>query len=115
MAEKYVQFLKGIAKLTGSTDSKISQQLWDSWVELVSMKINQKDDIKVKMPGGEEFVVPNDYSKNTKGADVNPSARFRKKYIGNITGRDISRQHFPPEMKEGIERWSEYFYSVLSE
>ena len=77
------------------------------------MKINQKDDIKVKMPGGEEFVVPNDYSKNVKGADVNPSAAFRKKYIGKITGHDISRQHYPPEMNEAMRRWSEYFYKAL--
>ena len=115
LAEKYVDFLRQIAKLTGSTEAKISQQLWDSWVELVAMKINKTGDLKVKMPGGEEFVVPNDYSKSTKGAGVNPSATFRKKYIGNITGRDISRQHYPPEMNEGVEMWSEYFYKVLSE
>lgn len=115
LAERYVQFLKEIAKLTGSTEAKISQQLWDSWVELVSLKINKKGDITVKMPGGEEFNVPNDYSKSVKGADTNPSAKFRKKYIGNITGKDISRQHFPPEMRENVERWSNYFYGVLSE
>jgi hypothetical protein len=115
LAENYVQFLKEIAKLTNSTEAKISQQLWDSWVELVSLKINKTGDITVKMPGGEEFNVPNDYSKNTKGADVNPSARFRKKYIGNITGQDISRQHFPPQMYESVQKWSNYFYGVISE
>ena len=42
-------------------------------------------------------------------------AKFRKQYIGNITGRDISRQHYPPEMYEGVQRWSNYFYGILSE
>jgi len=114
LAERYVKFLKEIAKMTDSTEAKISQQLWDSWVELVSMKINKKGDLTVKMPGGEEFNIPNDYSKSTTGADVNPSARFRKKYIGKITGKDISRQHLPPEMYESVKRWSDYFYGVIS-
>ena len=115
LAKNYVDFLKEIAKLTRSTEAKISQQLWDSWVELVSLKINKEGDITVKMPDGEEFNVPNDYSKSIKGADINPSAKFRKQYIGKITGRDISRQHYPPEMYEGVQRWSNYFYGILSE
>lgn len=115
LAERYVDFLKEIANLTRSTEAKISQQLWDSWVELVSLKINKEGDITVKMPDGEEFNVPNDYSKSIKGADINPSAKFRKQYIGKITGRDISRQHYPPEMYEGVQRWSNYFYGILSE
>lgn len=115
LAEKYVQFLKHIAELTKSTEAKISQQLWDSWCELVALKINKAGDIKVKMPGGEEFRVPNDYSKNTKGAENNPSAAFRKKYIGKISAKDISRQHDPRTMFEGYNRWSKYVYSLLNE
>ena len=113
LAEEYVKFLKEIARLTKSTEAKISQQLWDSWVELVTLKINKTGDITVKMPGGEEFIVPNDYSKNIAGSDRNPSAAFRKKYIGKITPQDVSRQHYPPEMNESIKRWSEYFYKII--
>ena len=60
--------------------------------------------------------MPNDYSKNIKGAEKNPSAAFRKKYIGQITGRDVSRQHHIPTMNEKkqsqvlFEAWSKYFY-----
>tara|TARA_R100000664_G_scaffold10261_1_gene16956 strand:+ start:431 stop:1489 length:1059 start_codon:yes stop_codon:yes gene_type:complete len=115
LAKNYIEFLKQIAKLTNSTDAKISQQLWDSWVELVALKINKKGDILVKMPGGEEFTVPNDYSKNIKGAEFNPTAKFKKDYIGKITGQDISRQHYPPKMYESMQKWSSYFYGVLSE
>ena len=115
LAEKYVEFLKTIATLTKTTEAKISQQLWDSWVELVALKINKKGDIDVIMPGGEKFVVPNDYSKSVKGAEVNPSAAFRKKYIGKITPQDISRQHDPRGMYENVERWSNYFYKILGE
>ena len=117
LAEKYVEFLRQIAK---ETDAKnISQKLWDSWVELVAKKINIKDDIKVTMPDGSEHVVPNDYSKNIKGAETNPSAAFRKKYIGKITGQDVSRQHHIPTMNENkndqllFESWSKYFYRSL--
>ena len=115
LAEKYVDFLKQIAKLTKSTEARISQQLWDSWVELVALKVNKKGDIKVKMPGGQEFRVPNDYSKNIKGADKNPSAAFRKKYIGKITPQDISRQHDPRTMYEGFDSWNKYVFSLLEE
>ena len=107
--------MKTIATLTKTTEAKISQQLWDSWVELVALKINKKGDIDVIMPGGEKFVVPNDYSKSVKGAEVNPSAAFRKKYIGKITPQDISRQHDPRGMYENVERWSNYFYKILGE
>tara|TARA_Y100000034_G_scaffold115794_1_gene153396 strand:+ start:278 stop:1336 length:1059 start_codon:yes stop_codon:yes gene_type:complete len=113
LAEKYVEFLKEVAKLTKSTGANVSQQLWDSWVELVSIKINKKGDIDVIMPGGKKFVVPNDYSKNIKKAEINPSASFRKKYIGKITGQDVSRQHFPPQMYEAAKRWLKYFHEVL--
>jgi hypothetical protein len=113
LAKKYVEFLKAIAKMTGSSEGSISQQLWDSWVELVSLKINKKGDIDVIMPSGEKFVVPNDYSKNTKGAETNPSAAFREKYIGKITGRDVSRQHYPPHMYENIKKWLSYCRKVL--
>jgi len=119
LAEKYVEFLRQIAKETDAKD--ISQKLWDSWVELVAKKINIKDDIKVIMPDGSEHVVPNDYSKNIKGAETNPSAAFRKKYIGKITGQDVSRQHHIPTMNENkkdqllFESWSKYFYNSLKE
>ena len=85
LAKKYIEFLKQIANLTKSSEAGVSQKLWDSWVELVSMKINVEGDLTVKMPGGKEFIVPNDYAKSTKGAETNPSAAFRKKYIGKIT------------------------------
>tara|TARA_R100000008_G_C3581117_1_gene168591 strand:+ start:153 stop:1283 length:1131 start_codon:yes stop_codon:yes gene_type:complete len=118
LAQKYVEFLRQIAKETGADD--ISRKLWDSWVELVAKKINIKDDLKVKMPDGSEHVVPNDYSKSTKGVEKNPSAAFRKKYIGNITGKDVSRQHHIPTMYENkkdpllFESWSKYFYQSLN-
>ena len=115
LAKNYVEFLKEIAKLTQTAEGRISQKLWDSWVELISMKINKTGDINVIMPGGEKFVVPNDYSKNVKGADVNPSAAFRKKYVGSITPQDVSRQHFPKEMYEGLKRWSKFVDNVLNE
>jgi len=115
LAEKYIEFLKTIAALTKTTEAKISQQLWDSWVELVTLKINKKGDIDVLMPGGKKFVVPNDYTKSTKGAGINPSATFRQKYIGKITPQDVSRQHFPPQMYENIDKWSSYFYEILGE
>jgi len=111
LAEKYVEFLKAIAELTNTTE--ISRQLWDSWVELVALKINKKGDIDVIMPSGEKFVVPNDYSKSIKGAETKPSAAFRKKYIGKITARDVSRQHFPPEMYENIKKWLSYCNKIL--
>ena len=72
------------------------------------------------MPDGSEHVVPNDYSKSTKGVEKNPSAAFRKKYIGNITGKDVSRQHHIPTMYENkkdpllFESWSKYFYQSLN-
>lgn len=115
LAQKYVEFLKHIAEMTKSTEAKVSQQLWDSWVELVSMKINLKGDIDVVMPGGKKFVVPNDYSKNIKGADTNPSAGFRQKYIGKITPKDVSRQHFPKTMYENQKKWSNYIWKVINE
>ena len=115
LAKKYVEFLKQIANMTGTTESKVSQQLWDSWVELVSLKINRKGDIDVIMPGGEKFVVPNDYSKRISKADTNPSDAFRKKYIGRITGKDVSRQHFPKEMYENIQKWSNYMTRLINE
>jgi len=115
LAKQYVDFLKQIASLTGSTDASISRKLWDSWVELVAIKINKKGNVNVTMPGGEKFVVPNDYSKNVKGAETNPSAAFRKKYIGNITPQDVSRQHFPKQMYEGLQRWSSYVNKLLKE
>ena len=115
LAEKYVEFLKHIAEMTKSSEAKISQQLWDSWCELVALKINKAGDIKVKMPGGKEFRVPNDYSKNVKGAESNPSAAFRKKYIGKISAKDISRQHDPRTMFEGVEKWSNFVWSLLNE
>ena len=113
LAKKYVEFLRAIAGMTGSSEASISQQLWDSWVELVSLKINKKGDIDVIMPGGEKFVVPNDYSKNIKGAETNPAAAFREKYIGKITGRDVSRQHYPPHMYENIKKWLSYCRKIL--
>ena len=64
---------------------------------------------------GKEFNVPNDYSKKIKRGDVSPTAKFKKDYIGKITGQDISRQHYPPKMYESIQKWSNYFYGVLSE
>jgi hypothetical protein len=115
LAKQYVEFLKQIAKLTGSTEASISRKLWDSWVELVAIKINKKGDINVTMPGGEKFVVPNDYSKNISKADVNPSAAFRKQYIGKITPQDVSRQHFPKQMYEGLRKWSTYIDTLLTE
>jgi hypothetical protein len=115
LAEGYVAFLKEIAKLTNTSEAKMSQQLWDSWVELVALKMNKEGDILVKMPGGKEFNVPNDYSKKIKRGDVSPTAKFKKDYIGKITGQDISRQHYPPKMYESIQKWSNYFYGVLSE
>ena len=121
LAEKYVEFLKTIATLTKTTEAKISQQLWDSWVELVALKINKKGDVNVIMPGGEKYVVPNDYSKSVKDAEVNPSAAFRKKWIGNISPEKISSQHHPRMMQdprmmqENVERWSSYFYKILGE
>ena len=115
LAKEYVQFLKQIAKLTGSTEASISRKLWDSWVELVALKINKKGDINVIMPGGEKFTVPNDYSKNIKGAETNPSAAFRKQYIGKITPQDVSRQHFPKQMYEGLRKWSNYVDRLLNE
>lgn len=115
LAKGYIEFLKQIAKVTGSTDASISRKLWDSWVELVAMKINKKGDINVIMPGGEKFVVPNDYSKNIKGAETNPSAAFRKQYIGKITPQDVSRQHFPKQMYEGLRKWSKYVDGLLTE
>jgi len=113
LAEKYIEFLKQIANVTKSSELEISQQLWDSWVELVSLKINKTGDIDVIMPDGEKFIVPNDYSKNVKDADTKPSAAFRKKYIGNITGRDVSRQHFPLEMYENLHKWSNYIFKLI--
>tara|TARA_R110002074_G_scaffold291932_2_gene463643 strand:- start:1397 stop:2926 length:1530 start_codon:yes stop_codon:yes gene_type:complete len=115
LAKEYVEFLKQIAKLTGSTDASISRKLWDSWVELVAIKINKKGDVNVIMPGGEKFVVPNDYSKNFKGAETNPSAAFRKQYVGKITPQDVSRQHFPKQMYEGLQKWSTYVGALLKE
>jgi hypothetical protein len=79
----------------------------------VSLKINNKGDIDVLMPDGEKFVVPNDYSKSTKDAETKPSAAFRKKYIGNITGKDVSRQHYPPEMYENMKKWSDYIHKLI--
>ena len=114
LAKDYVEFLRRIAELTKSSEAGISQILWDSWVELVSLKINQASDIDVVMPGGEKFIVPNDYSKNISGAETNPSAAFRKKYIGNITGKDVSRQHYPPMMTEAYKKWTKYFYKTLN-
>ena len=72
-------------------------------------------DIDVIMPGGEKFVVPNDYSKRISKADTNPSDAFRKKYIGRITGKDVSRQHFPKEMYENIQKWSNYVTRLINE
>lgn len=115
LASNYVKFLKEIARMTETSEAQLSKQLWDSWVELVSLKINKKGDIDVIMPGGEKFVVPNDYSKNIKGAETNPSAAFRKKYIGNITGQDVSRQHFPPKMYENYQRWTSYVGNIIKE
>ena len=114
LAKGYVEFLKKIAELTKSGEAKISQTLWDSWVKLVELKINQSDDIDVIMPRGEKFVVPNDYARKTSDADTNPSSAFRKKYIGNITARDISRQHYPPMMTEAYKKWKNYFYKTLN-
>ena len=115
LAEKYVQFLKHIAELTKSSEAQISQKLWDSWCELVALKINKTGDIKVKMPGGEEFTVPNDYSKNVSGAETNPAAKFRKDYIGKISAKDISRQHHPEKMFEGYKKWSKYIKNLIVE
>ena len=115
LAQKYVQFLKHIAEMTGTTEASVSKQLWNSWVELVALKINKKDDITVIMPGGKEYTVPNDYSKNISKADVNPSAAFRKKYIGRITGKDISRQHDPRKMFEGAKKWDKYVKGLINE
>jgi hypothetical protein len=114
LAKEYVAFLKRISELTKSSEAQISQMLWDSWVKLVELKINQSDDIDVIMPGGEKFVVPNDYARKTSDADTNPSSAFRKKYIGNITADDISRQHYPPMMTEGFKKWTKYFYKTLN-
>ena len=78
--------------------------MWNSWVELVAKKINVKGEIKVIMPGGEEFIVPNDYSKKASKSDDDLPGKFRDKYIGKITGRDVSRQHYPKEMYENVIR-----------
>ena len=111
LAKNYVEFLKTIAQLTKSTEARISQQLWDTWVEIVAKKINLDTDVIVKMPDGSEKIVPNDYSKKMVGKD--PATKFRKKYIGKIKGKDVSRQHFPPEMNENIEMWNSYVHSLL--
>lgn len=114
LAKDYVDFLQKIAEITKSGEGGISQMLWDSWVELVALKINQSDDIDVIMPRGEKFVVPNDYARKTSDADTNPSSAFRKNYIGNITGKDVSRQHYPPMMTEAYKKWRKYFYKTLN-
>jgi hypothetical protein len=113
LAEDYVKFLKEIARMTKSTEARVSQQLWDSWVEIVAKKINVKGDLSVKMPDGEEYRIPNDYAKETSGKTS--ASKFRKQYIGKITPRDVSRQHFPPEMNENIQRWTAFFNKTLLE
>lgn len=120
LAQGYVQFLRLIAKETHAAD--VSRKLWDSWVELVAIKLNTEDDIKVIMPGGTEHIVPGGketgYSKKLTGSDV--ATRYRQKYQGKITGDEVSRQHHIPTMNESkqkqlFESWSKYFYKVIGE
>jgi len=112
LAKGYVDFLKMLSKTTKSGEAGISRFLWDSWVELIALKMNRSGDIDIIMPGGEKASVQNKYAKDTK--TQSPQGQFRKKYIGNITGRDISRQHYPPMMTEGYKKWTKYFYKTLN-
>jgi hypothetical protein len=103
LAEKYVEFLKHIAKMTQTAD--ISRQLWDSWVEMVAKKINVGDDLTIILPGDKKFIVPNDYSR-----------RRSKEYLkgrGKATGKDVSREHDPRQLSESQRIWNDYFYGVL--
>tara|TARA_R100000664_G_scaffold33717_2_gene51698 strand:- start:408 stop:1607 length:1200 start_codon:yes stop_codon:yes gene_type:complete len=106
MAEKYVEFLRQIAAMNKTTEANVSKSLWDTWVEIVAKKINLQGDLEVIMPGGKKFKIPNDYSKKASKNDGDLAGKFRDQWMGKITGKDISRQHNPSEMFEGLLRES---------
>jgi len=117
LAKSYVEFLKVIAKQTKSGEAGVSRFLWDSWTTLIEAKMNAPKGTKsidVIMPSGEKISVPNDYTDDTK-SEINPlTTGFRKQYSGNITAKDISRQHHPRMMTEGFKKWTKYFYKTLN-
>tara|TARA_R110000824_G_scaffold270827_1_gene459273 strand:- start:163 stop:1131 length:969 start_codon:yes stop_codon:yes gene_type:complete len=102
LAQKYVEFLKQIADMNSTTEANISKSLWDTWVEIVAKKINLDGDLEVVMPGGKRFKIPNDYSKKASKGDSDHAGKFRDKWMGKITGKDVSRQHHPEKMFEGL-------------
>ena len=102
LAGKYVDFLKQIATMNQTTESNISRALWDTWVELVAKKINLEGDLEIIMPNGEKYTIPNDYSKKMPRDAADLAGAFREKYVGKITAKDVSRQHFPKEMYESL-------------
>lgn len=116
LAKKYIEFLQEIAKQTKTAD--ISRKLWDSWVEMVALKSNAADDLAVKMPNGKIYRVPNDYYSKKTGAPRPSLEKYLSKYGGTATGKDISREHDPREIRErklteSQKIWSNYFYGVL--
>lgn len=102
LAKRYVEFLQQIATMNQTTEANISRSLWDTWVEIVAKKINLQGDLEIIMPNGEKYKIPNDYSKRMSKDDADLSGKYREKYMGKITGKDVSRQHFPKEMYESL-------------
>jgi hypothetical protein len=99
LAEKYAKYLKNLEELSHNDISKV---LWDNWCDIVAYKIKHpRTQFDVELQGGlkggkVESDYPREYGK------TNPSSEFMKNYAKNITGVDVSRQHYIPQMKENL-------------
>ena len=99
LAKRYADYLSVLGKLS---NTNITQNLWDDWCDIVAHKINNpatQFDVVLKngLPGGR---IKSDYPKNyAKGSG---SDLFVSRFRGNITGRDVSRQHHPTHLKAAL-------------
>jgi hypothetical protein len=96
LAKKYADYLNTLEKLINDDISKI---LWDNWCDIVAHKINNpstKFDVNLQsgLRGG---TVESDYRKNY--AKDSGSALYVSRFQGNITGRDVSKQHHPDNLR----------------
>tara|TARA_Y100000034_G_scaffold101630_1_gene126046 strand:+ start:254 stop:1381 length:1128 start_codon:yes stop_codon:yes gene_type:complete len=127
LTQKYIDFLKELAKLNSASGKHGTQFLWDSWVKIVAARLReQKKYIRVINPDGKESGHRNLY---TRKASFERAERLKQQMVGNTYGPDVSSQHYIPILKKlglaeraereklreskGFKVWSEYFYSLL--
>lgn len=93
----YVSFLN---QLKTNADSPYNQELWDRWTHVIAQKINlagSNEPIDI-LNKGKKVATVKAYKALAKS---NPDIKaFMDKHQGKMTGDDVSKQHYIPNLKE---------------